>query len=295
MQIDDDGSGIYVFGNSGPAIYGRGNGNESGIRGESSSGSGVYGRSDSGYGGFFEGKGYFSSSVGIRTSPPCDASLHAVWGGSTGCPGYAAVRGDSSTNIGILGSSRDSYGVYGTSSGSYAGYFNGTGYFSGYLTKSGGGFTIDHPLNPENKYLNHSFVESPEMQNIYNGIATLDSKGEAWVELPSYFEALNKDFRYQLTPIGAPMPNLYIAQEVKDNRFQIAGGVSGKKVSWQVTGARRDPWALANVKPVEELKPEKERGYYMHPKEYGKPDSLNVERVRNPLKEELTEEVDSKK
>jgi hypothetical protein len=74
---------------------------------------------------------------------------------------------------------------------------------TGTLTKGGGMFKIDHPLDPENKYLSHSFVESPDMMNIYNGIIRLNALGEAWVVLPDYFEALNRDFRYQLTSVGA--------------------------------------------------------------------------------------------
>ena len=44
----------------------------------------------------------------------------------------------------------------------------------------------------------------------------LDDKGEAEIDLPDWFGALNKDFRYQLTAIGAPGPNLYIAEEISD-------------------------------------------------------------------------------
>jgi hypothetical protein len=44
-------------------------------------------------------------------------------------------------------------------------------------------FRIDHPLDPANKYLNHSAVESPDMKNIYDGVVTLDADGEAVVEL----------------------------------------------------------------------------------------------------------------
>ncbi len=142
----------------------------------------------------------------------------------------------------------------------------------GSLTKSGGWFRIDHPLDPENKYLNHSFVESPDMMNIYNGNVTLDADGEAWVELPDWFEALNQDFRYQLTCIGGFAP-VYVAQEIQDNRFQIAGGTSGIKVSWQVTGIRHDPYAEAHRIPVEEEKPPEEQGTYLHPVEYGKPET----------------------
>ena len=57
-------------------------------------------------------------------------------------------------------------------------------------------------LDPANKYLYHSFVESPDMMNVYNGNVVTDKRGMATVVLPEYFEALNSDFRYQLTVIG---------------------------------------------------------------------------------------------
>ncbi|MBU0491375.1 MAG: hypothetical protein KKA73_19505 [Chloroflexi bacterium] len=152
----------------------------------------------------------------------------------------------------------------------------------GNLSKSGGGFQIDHPLDPENQYLNHSFVESPERMNVYSGNVVLDTNGEAVVELPDYFEALNQDFRYQLTPIGAPAPNLYVAEEIAGNRFKIAGGPAGLKVSWQVTGVRQDPWAQANPLLVEEPKPAEERGSYAHPEVYDQPDSVNVRWIHVP-------------
>src|SRR2546430_380820 len=92
---------------------------------------------------------------------------------------------------------------------------------TGTLSKGAGSFMIDHPLDPANKYLYHSFVESPDMMNIYNGIVVLDGKGEAVVTLPDWFRALNRDFRYQLTAIAAPGPNLYIADEISNNRFKM--------------------------------------------------------------------------
>ena len=87
---------------------------------------------------------------------------------------------------------------------------------TGNLEKAGGSFKIDHPLDPANKYLCHSFVESPDMKNVYDGVVVLDNKGKAEIELPDWFGILNKDFRYQLTAIGAPGPNLYIAEEISD-------------------------------------------------------------------------------
>jgi hypothetical protein len=128
-------------------------------------------------------------------------------------------------------------------------------YITGSLSKSLGAFVIDHPLDPRNKLLYHSFVESPDMKNLYDGIATLDEKGEAVVELPSYFEALNRDFRYHYFPIGKAMPGLHVQQEISENRFILGGGVAGGKVSWQVTGTRHDPYAR-----IHPLVPEVDKG-----------------------------------
>jgi hypothetical protein len=129
----------------------------------------------------------------------------------------------------------------------------------GPLVKPAGSFRIDHPLDPENKYLYHSFVESPDMKNIYDGVVRLDANGQAIVELPEWFEALNRDFRYQLTCIGGFAP-VYIADEVSANRFRIAGGKPGMKVSWTVTGIRHDRFANEHRIVVEEDKPAQERG-----------------------------------
>jgi len=146
---------------------------------------------------------------------------------------------------------------------------------TGNLSKGGGSFKIDHPLDPQNQYLYHSFVESPDMMNVYNGNVTLDAQGEAWVELPAWFEALNRDYRYQLTCIGGFAP-VHVAQEIQNNRFQIAGGIPGLKVSWQVTGIRHDPYAEAHRIPVEEDKPAEERGTYLHAGAYGQSETMGL-------------------
>lgn len=125
----------------------------------------------------------------------------------------------------------------------------------GTLAKGAGTFVIDHPLDPKNKLLYHSFVESPNMMNIYDGIATLDENGNATIELPSYFLALNRDFRYLGTPIGEPMPNLFVKTEVRrryfiwgDTILKISGGAPNGRISWQVTGTRHDPFA--RLRPI---------------------------------------------
>jgi hypothetical protein len=117
---------------------------------------------------------------------------------------------------------------------------------TGSISKGSGTFLIDHPLDPSNKLLYHSFVESPDVKNIYNGVAILDDNGSATVRLPSYFDALNNRARYQFSPIGEPMPNLHIGSTESVNKFTLVGGVPGGKVSWQITGIRHDPYILKN-------------------------------------------------
>jgi len=164
-----------------------------------------------------------------------------------------------------------------------AGEFWGDVEVSGTISKGGGSFKIDHPLDPENMYLSHSFVESPDMMNVYNGNVMLDVHGEAWVELPGYFDALNREFRYQLTPVGAAAPNLHIADRISGNRFRIAGGEPGLEVSWQVTGVRRDKFAEEYRIQVEEDKRPRDRGKYLHPELFGLQEEDGVHYAEPPL------------
>jgi len=136
----------------------------------------------------------------------------------------------------------------------------------GTLSKGSGSFKIDHPLDPKNRYLYHSFVESPDMMNIYNGNVVTDEKGLATVEMPAWFEALNKEFRYQLTVIGKDSwARVRVYEEIKGNSFVIQSDIPATKVSWQVTGIRKDAFAEKNRIQVEEDKPEAEKGSCLHP------------------------------
>jgi hypothetical protein len=139
---------------------------------------------------------------------------------------------------------------------------------SGSISKGSGSFTIDHPLDPANKILSHSFVESPDMMNVNNGNVTTDKHGSAVVVLPDYFEGLNRDFRYQLTPIGQ-FAQATVAKEIENNRFTIKTSKPGVKVSWQVTGIRHDAYANAHRVPTEEMKSPAEQGHYLHPELFG--------------------------
>ena len=314
LALAGSGAAMGVYGRSdstsGYGLYGIATASPSGVT------YGVYAQSNSanGYGGYFIGYGadamYVENSGSGRALQAVASNDTAVWArtdtgiagvdgraaGSTGRGVYGYATSTSGANIGVYGrtasiggrgvyglaeaTSGTNIGVYGESNSpnGYAGYFNGNVHVNGTLSKGGGSFKIDHPLDPANKYLYHSFVESPDMMNIYNGNVTLDEQGEATVELPDWFEALNRDFRYQLTLIGALGARLYIAAgNRRTTPFAIAGGEPGMKVSWQVTGIRQDAYANAHRIPVEEDKPAEERGLYLHPAELGMPADLSLD------------------
>jgi hypothetical protein len=240
--------------------------------------------------------------------------LRAQGGSSTGfkggegaiVSGGQATGGDGGTGLEVEGGSADGPGHFtgagivvrpGTAfngafrgpAGQFAGDVNADGnlfvggnvIIRGNLAKGSGSFKIDHPLDPENKYLSHSFVESPDMMNIYNGTTTTDAKGNATVILPDWFEALNQDFRYQLTVIGT-FAQAMVAEEIKGNRFTVKTSAPNVKVSWQVTGIRHDPYANMHRIAIEERKPEGERGLYLHPDAFHQPESKSIEAANAP-------------
>ncbi|HEV2115634.1 MAG TPA: hypothetical protein VGR48_06395 [Terriglobales bacterium] len=210
--------------------------------------------------------------------------------GLVGTGGSSELGGDGVNGTGGQGASADGDGIFGTNvdggtfaaSGAYAGDFKGDLNVTGAIFAGTKDFKIDHPLDPANKYLIHASVESSEMLNVYSGNLVLDGTGAAIVTLPAWFEAENSDFRYQLTAIGAAGPGLYVAQEISNHKFKIAGGHPGGKVSWQVTAVRQDAFAKAHPVVVEQLKPLRERGFYIHPELFGAPQESGVEWARHP-------------
>jgi hypothetical protein len=240
--------------------------------------------------------GDFTFAAGVVGSATNRTGVPGLWRETAGVRGINddghGVQGQSLSHVGVEGKSISGTGVFGqcdsgtavggiTTSG-VAGFFRGPVQVVGALSKSGGGFRIDHPMDSANKYLNHSFVESPEMKNVYDGVAVLDANGEAAVMLPDWFEALNEGFRYQLTPVGAPAPQLHVADEIADAQFRIAGGVPGQRVCWQVTGVRKDPWARAYPVVVEEPKIDDERGHYLNPELFGQGEDQSIMAARYP-------------
>jgi hypothetical protein len=284
------GSGIGVWGSQAGSGYGV-------LGSVTGAGLGVFGESGTGGTGVLALGGAFgldaSGNTGVRGTGGLAAGYGVLGVGGTSNVG---VRGESSAGTtvsfggyflstatggnGVYGecsTGANGFGVWGKSTTGSAGVFSGNVSVSGTLSKGAGSFKIDHPLDPANKYLYHSFVESPDMMNIYNGNAQLDGAGAATITMPDWFEVLNTEFRYQLTAIGAPGPNLYIAQTMKNRQFVIAGGTPNGVVSWQVTGIRQDAFANAHRIPVEELKRPEERGLYLHPELYGLPESASVD------------------
>jgi hypothetical protein len=275
-----------------PAVFGRNNNSASGLEFTS----GVLGE----YGGAGRGSGV----VGTALPESTGADSYGVFGRLRAPdPGAwsAGVRGESfatgSAGIGVLGLQRGSgFGMLGfTPSGfgvagaggqagvlgfatppGLAGLFLGNLDVQGTLSKSAGAFRIDHPLDPANKYLQHSFVESPQMKNVYDGVLRTDRQGFATVRLPRYFGALNRDFRYQLTVHGRSFAQALVWREIANNRFTIRTNRPGVKVSWQVTGIRRDVYANAHRIQPEVAKAADEQGRYLHPELYGKPRSQSV-------------------
>ncbi len=264
---------------------------------ESSGGYGVWGISTGGSG--LAGK--FSGNVDVAGwLTVMSSASHAVIDGVQTGTTYAGVVGESSvTNgLGVSGYCNGSGGTglygYAPSSG-LAAWLNGDVHINGDLSvggsisKGGGSFKIDHPLDPEHKYLYHSFVESPDMMDIYNGNVMTDDRGYATVVLPKWFQALNRDFRYQLTVIqgGDQWALARVVQKIENNSFVIQTSAPSIEVSWQVTGIRHDAWAEAHRIPVEQTKPEVEQGHYLHPELYGQSFEESVEHARHP---EITED-----
>ncbi|MDF3340917.1 hypothetical protein P3H80_26035 [Mycolicibacterium septicum] len=260
--------GVGVSGVSGLHVVADSTG--SGVSGHSHSGTGVRGSSDDqvgvrgvslssdGTAGLTTGTGHGVSGVHFSTHPGGGVSGLSVIG--NGVEGFTFA--DTRRNPDVAA-------VRGQSANGFAGLFVGRVRVTGFLSKSGGGFTVDHPADPANRYLSHSFVESPDMLNVYSGTVTTDRSGRARVKLPSYFEALNRDFRYQLTVIGT-FSQAVVAEEIKDNAFTIATDTGRVKVCWQVTGVRKDAWAEANRVTPEQRKPDAERGTYLHPELFGR-------------------------
>lgn len=204
------------------------------------------------------------------------------FGSNAGILGFASGHPDA--NISIYGGNP---GLGGAGTNNYSGFFDGNVIITGDLNvvgniaKGGGTFKIDHPLDPENKYLVHSFIESPKMLNIYNGKVTTDANGFAVVKMAEYVEAANKDFLYQLTVMGT-FAQAIVKEEIENNQFLIQTNEPNVAVCWEVTGVRADNYANAN-RVIPELEKEK-KGTYLHPELYDESEEKSeyFENIQSP-------------
>ena len=192
--------------------------------------------------------------------------------------GFFGIANGLGTNYGVFG---DAYG----GATNYSGYFNGALYAS---SASSGvkTFMIDHPLDPENKVLTHSSVESDERLNLYRGEIVTDANGNATITVPAWFDALNTDIQYQLTVInegGTAFIQAMVVQRLKNGKFKVKTSSPGATVNWQVSGRRHDPTSNHYPLEVERMKNDGERGKYYEPEAYGKDKSLGMAHMESEV------------
>jgi trimeric autotransporter adhesin len=264
LNANNTGGLAIIANSSGDAAILGGSSSNSGVAGTSVSGDGVFGDSIRGNG--VEGDASGPDGFGIYGTNTAEDSI-AIYGIDT-----------TASSAGVVGIAP--YAVIANGS-ILAGEFIGNVEVEGSLSKDSGSFKIDHPLDPANKYLYHSFVESPDMMNIYNGNVITNAQGNAVISLPDWFEALNRDFRYQLTVVGQ-FAQAIVSSKVANHQFAIKTDKPSVEVSWQVTGIRQDAWANAHRIPVEEMKSGKERGFYRHPELYNAPAEKSLTWARHP-------------
>jgi hypothetical protein len=235
---------------------------------------GLYGNTGAGWGLIMDtGTGVVSIPHGISIPNLSVPNLTVTNDQPAGSKNGTAVCAESKNGVGVYASGTTAVNAIGPSQ------FTGNVTVSGTITGQAKNCLIDHPSDPENRTLTHACVESDERSNVYSGNIALDENGEARVTLPKWVAAFNTDFRYQLTCIGQSAP-VYVAQEVRDDAFSIAGGTAGMKVSWQVTGVRNDAWAQANPLVVEQEKPEDEKGFFLSPEAFGHDHTRHVQYKR---------------
>ena len=181
-----------------------------------------------------------------------------------------AVEGVTNGNgAGIYGQGRSDGGAFtGT-----AGLFNGNVQINGNLTVTGtkSGFRIDDPRAPQSRAITHTPVETDRLTVVYTGNVTTDGDGRATVQLPDYATELAGDWRYQLTPIGR-LGQAIVEDEVDGaGRFVVRTEHGSTKVSWSVTGVRKDPQARRHAIDPVTTKTGAEAGTFLDPSLYGAP------------------------
>lgn len=305
-------------GNSFAAFFDNASTNGIGLYSEATNSSGttrgVWGHVESpdGFAGYFTGgRNYFEGQVGIGWNLPTPYMVHIATGGDTelALTGGPAIGGSipgrtwtlQSSNVGVPANDPlcGAFQIVDRSEGVCRLLITTTGNTcvntdtpagNSKLTVVGNisgttidaalkNFRIDHPTDPDNKYLVHASIESSEMLNLYTGNTQTGPDGYAVVTLPAWFEALNTDFRYQLTVVDESDAGWILAKvvsKIRDGQFTIRTSSPNTEVSWQVTGVRQDAWAQKNPMQVEKDKEPQNRGKMLYPEAYGLPASSGI-------------------
>ncbi|HWP30187.1 MAG TPA: hypothetical protein VNK96_00445 [Fimbriimonadales bacterium] len=266
---------------------------------DSASGTGVYGWASASTGatvGVF-GLNYSTTGKGVvGWTNATSGTTYGVYGQSdstsgTGVFGLATATSGNFTTAGLIGLSGSpwgrgaigwatatsgfTFGVYGVaySPDGFAIYSDGN--FAATGTKS---FQIDHPLRPETHYVNHFCTEGPEPYNAYRGNVVTDARGYATVQLPDYFESINRDPTYHLTVIDDSDDFVLakVVRKIRNNQFVIRTSKPHVEVSWRVEAVRNDLWVQKHGFKTEQEKPEEYKGKYIHPELYGMPKAYGI-------------------
>lgn len=243
------------------------------ISGVSTSDRAIAGTSSDGIWGVVGTDSFGSEGHYRASSSPVEINHGYLANGSNGVVGIA----ESAQGNGLLAECNNgtsAYGIWGRSTSGYAGVFSGHAWVTNNFYAGAKFFRIDHPQDPENKYLLHACVESNEQLIMYRGTAKCDARGEATVELPAYYDSIAVNPSYHLTCVGG-FAQVYVASEGK-NKFKIAGGRAGLRVSWLVQAERNDPYARAHPMVVEPFKSDTEVGLLSYPREYGYPQNRGI-------------------
>jgi hypothetical protein len=330
-ENNSSGYGVYAYSAAGIGVFGFSS-NGTGVFGRSDNGPAIYGENNgTGYAGQFVGRvdvaGPLTVNIPVQGTGRAISGIGGTTGvfgqghssgvlGNTEFPGGVGVFGVASGNAdsnsaGVYGLNSAGPAIWGNSTGAgsaiygqntaggFAGRFTGPVLVEGNLivqgtvSKPAGSFRIDHPLDPANKFLSHSFVESPDMKNIYDGNVTTDASGSAIVTLPDYFAALNRDCRYQLTVLGQ-FAQAIVSRKIAGNSFEIRTDKPGVEVSWQVTGIRQDAYAQAHPIVVEEAKPAEEQGMYLFPAGFGAGEEKQIGHSSRPAGPRTEQEITKK-
>ena len=263
------------------------------------------------YGGRFESNSISGRGV-LGNATATTGTNCGVLGASASTTGrgvYGTADAYTGQNYGVYGiswsdSGRGVYGIANASTGTTYGVYGRSYSPSGFGVYSAGDFAasgtksfqIDHPLWPETHYLNHFCTEAPEPMNAYSGNVLTDARGYATVQLPDYFDSINRDFRYQLTVIDDSDDFVLakVVRKIQDNQFVIRTSKPRVEVSWEVKGIRNDSYVQRYGYETEQEKDDEVKGKYIHPELYGMPKEYGVHYLPDADDQRLSDHRHSK-